>query len=248
MNNRLDKEKAFHDQRFGGDDERYRVSKYYSITRLSTAYYESLVLSLCRGANLVEYGCGTGSRALFWAKNGANVTAIDISDEGIKRAREQAQDAGLDVSFYQMNAENMEFDANSFDIVTGTGIIHHLNLKKAYRELSRVLRKDGHAIFIEPLGHNFIINLYRKLTPSLRTEDEQPLRMEDIEDAKEHFFNVIAEHFHILTLLSVPLRRFFFFNLLLKGLHFLDRSLITVFPFLRRYSWIVIIHLHKPRK
>jgi ubiquinone/menaquinone biosynthesis C-methylase UbiE len=248
MSSRLEREKTFHDNRFGNSgDDRSRVTKYHDITRFSTEYYKRLVLDLCRGAKLLEYGCGRGSLAFIWAKNGATVTGIDISDEGIRYARERAEREGLQISFVQMNAENMEFEADSFDIITGTGIIHHLELESAFSELARVLHKDGHAIFVEPLGHNAIINLYRKLTPSLRTEDEHPLCLQDLATGKKYFGNLEAKYFYIFTLLAVPFRRFFFYDALLEGLYALDNGLIRVFPFLGRYCWIVVIHLQNPK-
>lgn len=249
MSDRLDREKLFHDERFSEDeDPRSGLAKYYSIFRLSNKYYKSQVKALCKDANLLELGCGLGGLAFEWAKSGAMVTGIDISDEGIRKAKNKAENNRLNVTFYQMNAEDMLFEPSSFDVVVGTGVIHHLNLENAYKELARVLRRDGHAIFVEPLGHNFIINLYRKLTPSLRTTDEHPLLMKDIRDAYNHFVSVEVEHFHLFTLLAVPFRRFFFFDALLNILHSADRNLMRLFPFLKRYSWVAIIHLHEPKK
>jgi SAM-dependent methyltransferase len=74
------------------------------------------------------------------------------------------------VRFLVMDAESLGFDEGSFDVVVGSGILHHLALRQ-----SRVLRPDGCAVFVDPLGHNIFIRLYRKLTPSMRTADEHPL-------------------------------------------------------------------------
>ena len=249
MNDRLQNERAFHDKRFGGDDaERQRVAKYYSISKLSDDCYKRLVAGLCAGADLLEYGCGAGSSAFYWAEKGANVRAIDISGEGVEKAKKKAEMMGSNILFLQMNAEEMAFERGSFDVVTGTSIIHHLNLNDAYRELSRVLRDDGHAVFVEPLGHNPAINLYRKLTPALRTKDEHPLLMRDIEEVKRYFTYVQVKYFHIFTLLAVPFRVFSFFEKLLNSLYLIDKGLMNTFPFLRRYAWIVVIDLHKPRR
>ncbi|WP_428491963.1 hypothetical protein [Rhodopila sp.] len=57
----------------------------------------------------------------------------------------------------------------------GIGIIHHLDTRQASREVARVLRPDGNAVFWEPMGTNPIIGLYRMLTPNARTVDEHPL-------------------------------------------------------------------------
>lgn len=177
---KTDKEhqKDFFDQHYGLDRRR-SVSKFYVITSSSRGYYEKLLLSavlkLTNDINVLEYGCGKGSYAFFLAKYGVRVVGIDISEVGIRLAQERADCEGLkNVKFLVMDAEEMEFENNSFDLVCGTGILHHLDLNKALKELVRVLKPEGKAIFVEPLGHNPIINLYRKLTPSLRTKDEHP--------------------------------------------------------------------------
>src|SRR3546814_1101008 len=84
-----------------------------------------------------------------------------------------------------MNAEAMTFPDDSFDLVFGSGIIHHLDIDRAFGEIARVLRPGGRAVFIEPLGLNPAIELYRRFTPSARTPDEHPLLRRDFR-SEEH--------------------------------------------------------------
>ena len=91
-------------------------------------------------------------------------------------------------------------DSNSFDIVYGSGILHHLDLKKSLNEINRVLKKDGTIIFVEPLATNPLINIYRKFTPNARTSDEHPFRLSDIELIKSLFVNVEVKYYGFLTL------------------------------------------------
>ncbi|MBT4365748.1 MAG: class I SAM-dependent methyltransferase [Candidatus Latescibacteria bacterium] len=249
IDDRKQREKDFHDERFSGDDKiRKNASKYYSITQESSSFYKNLILRYCENKQLLEYGCGAGSNTIFWVQNRAIVTSIDISTEGIKKAKENVLKKGVYADFFVMDAENLKFESNSFDIVVGTGILHHLDLSKSFSELSRVLREDGHAIFYEPLGHNIFINLYRKITPVMRTVDEQPFLMKDIELAKEYFMNVEATFFNLFTLLAVPFRNGRFFKFFLGFLRLIDKNLIFFFPFVKKYTWIVILDLSKPRK
>lgn len=250
MKSKIEKERLFHNQRFGGDDhQRANANKYYSIDKFLNDYFFKIIKANCKNADLLEYGCGTGDNAFYWAMNGANVTGIDISDEGIKKAQLLAKGKKSDVKFYQMNAEDMQqFNENSFDIVTGRAILHHLDLNKAYSELSRVLRKNGRAVFVEPLGHNPIINLYRKLTPSMRTEDEHPLTVKDIKKANTFFRKIKVTHFHLFTILAVPFRSFFFFHSMLWILNSFDTFLLSNLPILKKYSWIVVIEFYEPIK
>ncbi|MBX3727995.1 MAG: class I SAM-dependent methyltransferase [Candidatus Sumerlaeia bacterium] len=244
MTDRIEREKAFHDSRFGeGDKLRAPVQKYYAIMDRNRAHYQRLVLEHAKGADLLEYGCGSGSYSKFWAEAGAHVTGIDISTEGIKTAREEAAQRGLDIRFEEMNAEALAFSDQSFDIVVGTGILHHLDLDKAYPELARVLRPDGFAVFIEPLGHNPAINLYRRLTPAMRTDDEHPLMMADLRLARRYFGEVDISYFNLFTLAAVPFRRFGIFGPLVGALHAVDKGLLAVLPFMRRYAWTVVMRM-----
>lgn len=49
-----------------------------------------------------------------------------------------------------MSVQDLEFDDNMFDYAVGLGALHHLNLDLAGKELSRVLKPGGAAIFVEP--------------------------------------------------------------------------------------------------
>lgn len=248
MNSKIENERSFHNKRFSGDDKaRAGLSKYYSINLHPNAYFNSRVSEVCCGAELLDYGCGTGESAFHWEKYGAKVTGIDISDEGIKEAKKLAKDRNIHIEFLQMDAEDLSIlAARSFDVVTGISILHHLDINNAYREISRVLRKNGRAVFFEPLGHNAIMNLFRKLKSSYRTKDEHPLLMIDIEAAKHFFGKVRTRHFHILALLAIPFRHSLFFNKMLHVLGLIDNGIMSIFPFLRRYAWIVVIELLDP--
>lgn len=246
---RKQRETLFHDTLFGGDDDsRRRASKYYDVSDATYSFYRDLVSFHGKGKRLLEYGCGTGSGSLFWAKSGATVSGIDISTEGIKKARENARRAGVSADFYVMDAEDLQFGESSFDIVVGTGILHHLNSKASFAELSRVLTEHGRAVFIEPMGHNALINLYRKYTPSIRTEDEHPLTMEDIQLARHYFDSVDAKFFSLFALLAVPFRSRMGFDALVRFLNLIDRIVFLALPFTRRYAWMVVLHLSKPKK
>jgi ubiquinone/menaquinone biosynthesis C-methylase UbiE len=246
---RKEKEIAFHDKVFATNSEpRKAIAKYYRTSNKAHAFYRKLGALHCKGKRLLEYGCATGGDSVFWSQSDAMVTGIDISSEAIKKAREETMREGVNVDYHLMDAENLQFEESSFDVVVGAGILHHLNLKTSYAELSRVLRKDGHAVFIEPMGHNALINLYRKYTPSMRTEDEHPLLMEDIQLARQYFNNLEARFFNLFTLLAVPFRNMIGFDVLVNFLSVIDNIAFFVFPFMRKYAWMVVLHASDPKK
>tara|TARA_B100000315_G_C14473655_1_gene539572 strand:- start:303 stop:1049 length:747 start_codon:yes stop_codon:yes gene_type:complete len=248
MIERVQKEKIFHDQRF--DDNsilRKNASKFYLVNKHVTNRYIDIISEHCKEKKLLEYGCGTGSKSIQWLKKGAILTGIDISSIGIKKAKKKISDTQYDADYFIMNAENTDFDDETFDIVVGTGIIHHLDLLNSYKELSRILTNEGHAVFIEPLGHNPLINLYRILTPKMRTEDEHPLKIKDIKLIEQYFHKVHIEYYSLFVLLAVPFRKKHYFEKLYGILKKID-DLVLIIPFIKRYAWTSIIHASSPRR
>jgi SAM-dependent methyltransferase len=243
------REAAFHDRAFSEETRQDLWSKYYRVVRASAQCYEDYLKSNCAGRRVLEYGCGVSSRSFLLADCGAAaVTGIDISPVAIERAAQRAKGNGREnVSFQLMDAERLDFPDDSFDLVCGTSIIHHLDLERAYSEVSRVLRPEGSAIFVEPLGHNPLINLYRRRTPHLRTSDEHPLRMGDLRTACDYFEAVSARFFHLQGLLAVPFRRTRAFDRILQALDAADQALFRIAPFAGRYAWQVVIELGRPR-
>lgn len=241
---RLEREKTFHNEAFA-TEKRKKVKKYYSTTALSKEFYRILTQRNVSGEKVLEYGCGPGSQAFSLASLGGSVTAIDISDVAIDLAKKKAEEEHLEIDFFVMNAESLEFKESTFDKVCGSGILHHLDLEKAYSEIQRVLNKNGTAIFFEPLGHNPIINFYRNRTPQLRTEDEHPLLIKDIRLAKKFFSEVDVHYFHLTSIMASFVPFISIRKTVSKFLNGLDNMLFKLFPSLKRYAWIIVIELKK---
>jgi SAM-dependent methyltransferase len=66
----------------------------------------------------LDVGCGEGADAIWLARNGWTVTAIDISDVALSRAREAAERAGATVEWVWGDALGTWFLAGSFDLVS----------------------------------------------------------------------------------------------------------------------------------
>lgn len=240
---RYSREKQFFN-RESEENARARVDEYSRVLGGAQKFYEDLVMSYSPGRHVLEYGCGAGEWACRLAENGASsVTAFDLSEVRVELAREEARNRHLDnAHFLVANAEALDFDDAMFDLVCGTAILHHLDLHKALSEIARVLRPGGVAVFMEPLGHNPLINLYRRLTPHLRTEDEHPLVVEDIKIARP-FFEVDVHTFGLLTLFAIPFRKISYFSGLTKALDAADRVLFKHGPHLKRYAWYCVVVL-----
>ncbi len=128
---------------------------------------------------ILDYGCGRGNDSLTYLEGGASkVYGIDISDAYIQGAQDNANRGGFSqdrFSFQVMDAHALLFEANTFDLVVGTGVLHHLHPEIALDEIWRVLKSGGRALFFEPLADNPLLRLFRFLTPQERTKDERPI-------------------------------------------------------------------------
>lgn len=227
--------------------------KFYSVTRRSVAFVEDWLREHCQnGARVLDYGCGTGGFSFFLASLGAHVVGIDISDVGIAQARQEAEKRGLanKTEFYVMDAEATTFPDNTFDVICVSGVLHHLNRMKAFKEMARLLKPTGAAIAAEPLAHNLLIQLYRKMTPHLRTEFEAQHILhakKDLDLARRYFNKVDAKFFHLATLSAVPFRETPIFNYLLSSMEKLDSVLLKI-PIIQRQAWQIVITFSKPKK
>lgn len=226
--------------------------KFYKITRGNINFTKKWLLSkISDNKKFLDYCCGDGSISIFLAQNNAEITGIDISDVSIKIAKQNASKKGLEnnPTFLVMDAENMEFDDNSFDVIFCGGVLHHLDIDKAFQELKRVLKPNGAIICGEPLAYNPIFQLYRRLTPKLRTEweSEHILNKQSINLAKKHFNKVEMKFFHLTTLLAVPFRHYSFFGHILSFFEFVDSILLRL-PIIKWLSWQIVFTLSEPKK
>lgn len=102
-----------------------------------------------KGLSVLDICCGSGMFSEFYAKKGAEVTGIDISDDCINRAKIRAERYGFSANFQIGDSENLPFPDNSFDIVSVHDGLHHLNNpEKAVLEMVRVAKKG--VVIIEP--------------------------------------------------------------------------------------------------
>ncbi|MEW5723200.1 MAG: class I SAM-dependent methyltransferase [Thermodesulfobacteriota bacterium] len=80
-----------------------------------------------RGKTVLEIGCGLGTDTINFARAGAKVTAVDLSEESLALARRRAELYGLDITFYQADAEKLTnvVPVETYDLVYSFGVLHH---------------------------------------------------------------------------------------------------------------------------
>lgn len=243
-------EKEFYDKLYQDNcNLRKSISHFYEVSRKARERFYHLVLKYVKpGMKVLELGCGTGSCIFHLSQIEATVIGIDISEEAVRQAKEEIKRRNLNdrnLQVLEMDAENMNFPDKFFDIVCGMGILHHLNLSKAYSEVARVLKPEGRAIFLEPLGHNPLINYFRKKTPHLRTPDEHPLLEQDIKSARQFFKIVKVEWFALFSLFAIPFLKTPLKEPLLILGELLDKFLLHN-TLIGKYAWQVILIMENP--
>jgi len=133
---------------------------------------EMLTAHLKPSDKVLELGCGTGYFTKEIVKTGAFVTAIDISPELLQIAKEEIKENNA--SFILENAYEMSFDANSFDSIVGSSVLHHLEIEKAISEMFRVLKPGGPMYFTEPNMMNPQIALQKNIPALKRKLGDSP--------------------------------------------------------------------------
>lgn len=223
-------------------DARKSVGQIYSLIGNRNKVYEHVIYDDVAGKKVLEYGCGEGSHSIEIARRGGQVTGIDISEVGIRKATEAAAAAGVSGASYEvMDAMDMSFPDGSFDLVIGEGILHHLDLERSYSEISRVLKPGGQAIFMEPLGHNPAIWLFRTLTPRLRTDDEHPLLRRDLKLAEKYFERTSFQYFHLTSFAALLMLKTPWFFQTVNLLDRVDAGLFKAIPPVGLLSWYCIM-------
>jgi ubiquinone/menaquinone biosynthesis C-methylase UbiE len=249
LQDRLTSEKNFHENKYS---QMVKKKTLYDLGFTSPVLERMLFkIKDVYGKKVVDFGCGTGWLSELLLSQGAEVWAFDISEEAVKKSRE----AGIRMNMAErihaqaMAAEDLVYEDNFFDIVVGAAILHHLDLRLAAKQIHRVLKRGGKAVFIEPLGHNPIINIYRKMTPKLRSPDEKPLCKEDLLYLQRLFNSVEIETHYFLSIFAL----FWYYvisrpDLMIKTrniLSRLDKCLMKAFPAIKKFCWYAIITLEK---
>jgi len=106
------------------------------------AFYERLdIPARCQ---LLDVACGSGQLALWAARDGVNVTGVDIAVNSIRRANARAKAEGLKARFLEADAEDLPFEDGSFDVVTSLiGAMFAPRPERVARELLRVCSPGG---------------------------------------------------------------------------------------------------------
>ena len=167
-------------------------------TRRHERLFEDLLQSTVGGKRVLEIGCGDGQNATLLLSFGAAfVFGIDVSETFLERAQRRAIPGRLEFA----NVDAAQPIAGPFDVIVGRGILHHLDYRPVIRRLyDDTLADRGTMIFLEPLGSNPLIRLFRLLVPRAHTTDEQSFTFRDLQWFRQEFPRFEVYPFNLVSL------------------------------------------------
>lgn len=132
-----------------------------------------------RPKRILDFGCGAGWLSKVLSSTGYNVVGIDASSSLIRTA----DNLSLELSHFVVgDCMNLPFKDNTFDLVVGMAVFHHLNARAAFAECWRVSADSATLMLMEPNKLNPIAALGRKIT-NVQTKDENPFYPWHLTDA-----------------------------------------------------------------
>jgi ubiquinone/menaquinone biosynthesis C-methylase UbiE len=213
-----------------------------------------------KGKKLLELGCGAGEASVYFAKKGADVTATDISNEMLEVVKKVAAKHSVQVETLKAYSHTVEVEDETFDIVYAANLLHHVDIETTLKEALRVLKEGGLFVSWDPLYHNPLIHIYRNMATKVRTEDEHPIKMSELELFDRFFPSVEYDTAWFFTLWIFikfflidrvdPNKERYWKKILTDAkelektytlLEKVDRLFFNILPFMRRYCWNIII-------
>jgi SAM-dependent methyltransferase len=126
-----------------------------------------------RGKRVLDVGCGNGYVLAQYARHGAEVHGIDLTETAVSLSRRRFELAGLTGTFQRTDGDTIPYPDESFDIVCSMGVLHHIeDPRPMIGEIRRVLRPGGEIILMMYHRHSWkqlvIHPLKRLLDPRYR--------------------------------------------------------------------------------
>ena len=107
-------------------EQRYRTDGFYWGIKPNALAQEVLKLTYpTHPMRLLEIGCGEGRDAVFFARNGFEVTALDVTEAGLEKARRLAEANNVHVRYFQADLKHFRIKEN-YDVIYSSGVIHHI--------------------------------------------------------------------------------------------------------------------------
>ena len=109
------------------------------------------------GKTVLEIGVGMGTDHVNFARSGAKLSGIDLTEHGVDLVRKRLALEGLESDLRVGDAENLPYEDGSFDVVYSWGVLHHTpNSARAITEAVRVLKPGGRLCVMLYARHSWV--------------------------------------------------------------------------------------------
>ena len=264
---RIAAEEAFHDEWAAHEDiAAIDVRKRNEACTAPEMRHLRAALGDLRGRTLLDIGCGLGEASVYFALQGARVTATDLSPGMCAVAQKLAEKNGVAIETHVSAAEDLRLGERQFDVIYIGNTLHHVDVQATMERLLRHLKPGGTFVSWDPVAYNPVINVYRRMASEVRTVDEHPLRLRDVRAITSRFETAEVRWFWLSTLLIFvwmaavqrrsPNRERYWKKVIdeadrwenvYRPLERLDAFMLRWLPFLRPLCWNVTIVARGPR-
>lgn len=109
--------------------------------------HEAAQFTRYKGKRVLEVGVGAGTDHLQWARSGADLYGVDLTDAAIETTKKRLALYDLHSNLQRIDAEQLPFEDSFFDVVYSWGVIHHSEKpQKIVKEIHRILKPSGEVI------------------------------------------------------------------------------------------------------
>ena len=141
---------------------------------------------------IFDLGCGVGRHTIYFASLGYEVSALDISQEAVKRTKDWLTKEGLEAQVSQGKMTELKYPDLNFDLVLAYNVIYHAykeDLKKTISEIYRILKPGGYfygTMLTKDPNKPFI-------NPKGVIDEQTIIKLEEPEKGVPHFFSYMED-------------------------------------------------------
>ena len=223
---------------FFGDLDQYHFEKLHHLLRL-------IDFNAYRGKRVLEVGCGAGTDLVRFARGGALVTGIDLSQSAIDLARKNFAQNGLQADLREADGEQIPFEDDTFDLVYAHGVVQYTaDDRKLVEQCRRVLKPGGEAIFQVYNRVSWLNALSKVMKVPLEHEDAPVLKKYTAAEFRQLLrgfrdVKIVEERFPVKSRLHGGWKGMLFNTFFVGTFNALPRALV------RRFGWHLLAFCRK---